>query len=140
MDRRGKHNKPGKSGFFGVAYCNKRKHWYATINTKQAMLRGKENKQIKYLGSFDEPEDAAEAYDIAAHALGKVLLNFGPGGLYEDKADARQKRGDQEFGFRNPTYKVSNRDVAKRIRDRDCEADQDASPALPFPRGTKWQG
>jgi hypothetical protein len=57
------------SGFKGVRFCKRRGNWEANIR-----VRGTR----KYLGSFDNPEEAAHAYDRAAfeHHGEFAWLNF----------------------------------------------------------------
>lgn len=49
--------KSNSSGFKGVSFCPRDHRWIAKIRTGQTR---------KFLGRFDTPEDAAEAYRVAA--------------------------------------------------------------------------
>lgn len=92
MNRSG--NKSNISGFKGVYWQKNRQNWQARIS--------KDYKQI-HIGTFDDLEEAARAYDaVAANLFGEyAVLNFPDSPLFDIKP---KLRSDNRSGYRGVSW------------------------------------
>ncbi len=102
------------SPYIGVSYCRKREKWVAYI---------KHRGRSRFLGQFDQPEDAARAHDKAAWELWGEFANLNFPNDYPDHPAARHDGCDSCPVTRDPQEKQSGRGGKSEIRSTKSQTD-----------------